>query len=145
MIKLIGKSEQVALIGKNISYSYNQILTHINQFADLLENVKGQRIVIFSENRPEWIIALYAAWKKGALVVPIDVLSSHEDVAYIMQDCSPKVVFCSREKSEFIHQVLTDVRHKAEVLVFDNLTANETVEEINDFTIDDPERTALIL
>ena len=87
MIKLIGKSEKAALVGKNINLTYNWLLEQIDHFAALLHNNRNERIVIFSENRVEWIIALYAIWKKEGIVVPIDVLSAHEDVAYILHDC----------------------------------------------------------
>ena len=74
MIKLIGQSEQPALVGKNISITYNQLLARIGSYSSLLREMNSQRIVIFSENRPEWIYALYAGWKKGAIIVPVDVL-----------------------------------------------------------------------
>ena len=85
MIKLIERSEKAALVGEEYNLTYNQLLAQIDHYAALLHNLNDQRIVIFSENRPEWIMALYAAWKNEATVVPIDVLSSQEDVAYILQ------------------------------------------------------------
>ena len=67
-----------------------------------LRKYRITKVVIFSENRPEWIFALVCRMEKGATVVPVDVFSSHEDVAYILKDCDPEVVFCSAEKYEFI-------------------------------------------
>jgi len=90
MIKLIGKSEKAALVGKDIHLTYSRLLAQIDHYANLLGEVRNQRIVIFSENRPEWIMALYAIWKNGATVIPIDVMSSQEDVAYILQDSKPR-------------------------------------------------------
>jgi long-chain acyl-CoA synthetase len=145
MTTFIERSEQDALIGENISFSYSQLLAVISDYAALLHNVKDQRIVIFSENRPEWIMALYAAWKNEAIVVPIDVLSSHEDVAYILQDCSPRVIFCSQNKSEFIHKILYELDIRPEVLVFEDLKILQQNSDPIDFTIEDEARTALIL
>jgi long-chain acyl-CoA synthetase len=90
-------------------------------------------------------MALYAIWKKGATVVPIDVMSSQEDVAYILQDSSPRVVFCSMEKHELIQRALKDAGERPEVLVFENLPVMQPGMEPVDFVIDDPERTAFIL
>jgi long-chain acyl-CoA synthetase len=145
MIKLIGKSEHAALIGNNISLTHDQLLCHIDHYASLLNNVKGQRLVIFSENRPEWIFALYAAWKKEAVIVPIDVLLSLEDVIYILRDCSPRVIFCSEEKSEFVSQALKIAEQDAEVFIFEKLPAKSDKYEPEDFMISDVQQTALIL
>ena len=121
MIKLIGRSELPALVGKNINITYNRLLAQIDTLALVLKDVRDKRIVIFSENRPEWILALYAAWKNGAIVVPVDVLSSREDVAYILHDCDPRAVFCSAEKQGFVQDTLKDAGRNPEVLVFENV------------------------
>jgi len=145
MITLIGNSEKAALVGKNIQLTYNRLLVQIDQYAQLLKDIGNERIVIFSENRPEWIIVLYAIWKNGATAVPIDVMSAQEDVAYILQDSSPRVVFCSSEKHDFVQRALKDAGQNPEVLVFENLPADQPAQEPEDFCINDPERTALIL
>jgi long-chain acyl-CoA synthetase len=145
MIKLIGKSEKAALVGKNINLTYNRLLEQINDYAALLHDLGKERIVIFSENRPEWIVALYATWKNGGTVVPIDVLSAHEDVTYILQDSTPRVVFCSADKYEFVQLALKDAGQNPEILVFENLPTDKAANETTDFIIDDHEKTALIL
>jgi long-chain acyl-CoA synthetase len=145
MIKLIGRSEQPALVGKNITISYSSLLSQIDSYAAILEGVRDQRIVIFSENRPEWIVSLYAGWKNDAVIVPIDVLSSREDVAYILHDSDPRVVFCSAEKSGFVREALNDAGRDPEVLVFENLAADKASREPTDFVIENEDRTALIL
>ncbi len=145
MIKLIGKSEKAALVGKDIHLTYSRLLAQIDHYANLLGEVRNQRIVIFSENRPEWIMALYAIWKNSATAIPIDVMSSQEDVAYILQDSKPRVVFCSAEKHEFIRRALQDAGGNPDILVFDNLPADQPARESGDFSIEDHERTALVL
>jgi long-chain acyl-CoA synthetase len=145
MMKLIGNSGQPALVGKNLNVTYNQVLLQIEHYSSLLKEMNNQRMVIFSENRPEWIYALYAGWKKGAIIVPIDVLSSREDVAYILRDCAPHTVFCSGEKSEFIQNALEDAGKNPEVLIFEQLPAFQTVSAVDDFIIPNDQQTALIL
>jgi long-chain acyl-CoA synthetase len=145
MIKLIGKSEHSALIGNNIFFTHNQLLNQIDHYASLLSDMKDQRLVIFSENRPEWIFALYAAWKKEAIVVPVDVLSSLEDVIYILQDCSPRALFCSEEKSEFISQALKKARQDTDIFIFEKLPSYNVKCDSEDFIISDAQQIALIL
>jgi long-chain acyl-CoA synthetase len=144
-MKLIERSEKAALVGKNINLTYNLLLEQIEQYALLLNNIRNERVVIFSENRAEWIVALYAVWKNEGVIVPIDVLSSHEDVAYILKDSAPRVVFCSAEKLEFVKLALNGTGENPEILVFENQPAGEVDPETRDFTINDIQRTALIM
>jgi long-chain acyl-CoA synthetase len=145
MVKFIGKSEKAALVGKNISFTYNQLLGNINEYADLLSEVREKRIVIFSENRPEYIFALYAIWKTKSIAVPVDALASGEDVAYILKDTKPGAVFCSAEKQSLMEQTLKETGLSANILVFESLSELHSSGESEDFCIDDPERTALIM
>jgi long-chain acyl-CoA synthetase len=144
MVKFIGCSEKSALVGKNINLSYNKILSNIAHCAAQLPEIHNQRIVIFSENRPEWIFALYAIWKKEGIVVPIDVLSTVDDVAYILDDCKPQVIFTSAEKLGMLEQATTQAGHSSNIIVFENM-ASATDYEPLDFTVEKTERTALIL
>jgi long-chain acyl-CoA synthetase len=145
MVKFIGKSEKAALVGKNINLTYNRLLEQIDNYANLLQEFRNERIVIFSENRPEWIIALYATWKNNAVMVPIDALSAQEDVDYIIEDCSPRAIFCSAEKHEMIRNALRDKNQDIKILVFETLPAEQSPHEPKEFTIEDVERIAVIL
>lgn len=53
---------------------------------------KGDRISIFSENRLEWIFTDMGALGIGAIVAPIYATVNKEEVAYILKDCSAKVI-----------------------------------------------------
>jgi long-chain acyl-CoA synthetase len=145
MINFIQRSGAPALVGKDLNLTYDQLLSRIETYSTFLQDIHSQRIVIFSENRPEWIFALYAAWKHGAVVVPVDVLSSREDVAFILHDCAPHTVFCSAEKSEFVTMALRDAGRTPEVLIFENLADTADRNEPADFAIEDEQQTALIL
>ena len=145
MITFIEKLDKAALVGKNVSLTYKDLLNQIDQYAALLRNVKNKKAVIFSENRPEWIFALYAVWKQEGTVVPVDVFSAIDDVAYILSDCNPEVVFCSAEKYEFVVQATREAGKNPEILIFEKLTTAVTEKPAGSFSITDTERTALIL
>jgi long-chain acyl-CoA synthetase len=145
MIKFIAQSEKTALEGKNIHLSYNQLLFQIEHFSKLLPDMRGQRMVIFSENRPEWIFALYAIWKAQGIIVPIDALSSQEDLNYIIHDCTPNVVFCSTEKLPFVRKSLEECHVQSKIIVFDDIPVVSGDIASGDFLIEDIEKTALIL
>jgi long-chain acyl-CoA synthetase len=57
--------------------------------------LKGDRVAILSENRPEWAIADFAAQLLGAVDVPIYPTLTAEQVQFILQDSGVKVAFVS--------------------------------------------------
>jgi long-chain acyl-CoA synthetase len=61
------------------SYSYQQVRGAAQTFAARLRReriVKGDKIILWGENRPEWIVALWGCLCEGVIVVPIDYRSS---------------------------------------------------------------------
>jgi long-chain acyl-CoA synthetase len=145
MIKFIERSERAALLGKNLALTYKQLLSRIYSFSSFFSPEPGKRVVIFSENRVEWIFALFAGWKNGSIIVPVDSMSTAEDLAYILQDSAPAVVFCSAEKADTVRTVAGQIKNKFEILVFEELAKSPEVPPEEDFMIDNPDRTAFIL
>jgi long-chain acyl-CoA synthetase len=61
------------------SYSYADVGRAAHAFAARLRSAaiaKGQSVAIWSENRPEWIIALWGCLLEGVVLVPIDYRTS---------------------------------------------------------------------
>ncbi len=60
--------------------------------------VKGDRVAILSENRPEWCIADFASLLFGAVTVPVYSTLTDQQTAHILRDSGARVVFVSTEK-----------------------------------------------
>jgi long-chain acyl-CoA synthetase len=63
------------------SYTYTQTAAAARGFAARLQAAgigKGEKVVFWSENRPEWIIALWGCLLNGSIAVPIDFRASRE-------------------------------------------------------------------
>src|SRR3990170_4382732 len=63
------------------SYTYRETTAHARSFGAALRHAgvtKGQHVVIWSENRPEWIMALWGSLLEGVVLVPIDYRASLE-------------------------------------------------------------------
>ena len=58
----------------------------------------GDKLIILSENRPEWVITDFAALCLGGITVPIYTTLSPEQVKYIIKDSDATVVVCSNEE-----------------------------------------------
>jgi long-chain acyl-CoA synthetase len=68
-----------------------------NLCAGYLSDKTFTKVAIICENRVEWVCATYAAWAFKASIVPIDYLSAKEELAYILEDSKPEVIFASNK------------------------------------------------
>jgi long-chain acyl-CoA synthetase len=55
----------------------------------------GDRIAILSENRPEWVMADFAALCAGAVTVPVYTSLLPDQIRYLLDDAGAKMVVCS--------------------------------------------------
>jgi long-chain acyl-CoA synthetase len=81
------------------SWTYRQIADEANRVARELQNRgigKGDSVVLWGENSPEWIIIFFGCILRGAVIVPIDHGSTPEFVARVAQESSAKLMFRSR-------------------------------------------------
>ncbi len=116
-----------ALAFKNKEISYSELHSAIVSIGTQYSISKGEKVLIFSENRPEWIYAFYSVWMKGGIVVPVDMSSTYEDVVHIVDDCSPSSVFFSNTTKDVINQALKNAKTKPTIINLDtlNIDTNE--------------------
>lgn len=53
----------------------------------------GDRVALLAFNRPEWLAIYCACLARGATLVPLNPALSESEVAFILEDCSPALVF----------------------------------------------------
>ena len=58
---------------------------------------KGDRAVIWSPNRPEWVAAFFGCMRAGVIAVPLDVRTAPDFVDRIVESTAPKLAFLSRQ------------------------------------------------
>ena len=113
-------------LDKNYIITYNQkitgseLLKYIQQYSLLINNQGITKIGIYSENRLEWIYAFYAALQCNLIAVPVDYMASAEDVAYIIDDCQPEVLFISEAMQEAYAKVKQKSTYQPKIIVFED-------------------------
>jgi long-chain acyl-CoA synthetase len=55
----------------------------------------GDRVVLWGSNSPDWVAAFFGILKAGAIVVPLDVRSSPEFVARVLEQSEPSLAIVS--------------------------------------------------
>ena len=122
--------------------SYSELIENIKNYASTLNIRKGDRVAIFSENRPEWIYSFFSIWQVQGVAVPIDFMSTPDEVAYILNDCKPEVVFCSERNREVLDEAISKLDYSPEVIVFEKINFKE--KEIKDKEIKKDEVAVII-
>ncbi|MGH9314554.1 MAG: class I adenylate-forming enzyme family protein, partial [Vicinamibacterales bacterium] len=82
------------------TYSYAEIAALARAFGGRLRAHgvgKGDAVVVWSENRAEWIVALWGALLEGAVLVPIDYRASAEYLRRIAETVSARVVLAGHD------------------------------------------------
>jgi long-chain acyl-CoA synthetase len=81
------------------TWSYAQIVQGANRLARELEFRglgKGDGVLLWGENSPEWIVVFFGCLLRGVVVVPVDHGSTVEFVSRIWREVNAKLIFSSR-------------------------------------------------
>ena len=79
----------------------------------------GDRVSLYSPNRWEWVVAYHAALRAGAVVNPINVMLTPEEVAFVLNDCGAAVIFTAGEKAAVMAGLTRAVPTLRRVISFD--------------------------
>ena len=53
---------------------------------------RGDRVALFLQNVPQFVIAMLAAWKLGAIVVPVNPMLKERELRYVLTDSGAKAI-----------------------------------------------------
>src|SRR5436853_6258386 len=99
------------------SLTYGELARRVRELAlGLVQSglERGDRIAIWSENRPEWNLADLATLAVGAVDVPIYATQARSQVEYILADSASRAIFVS---SAFLNQAL-EIKSRSPELEF---------------------------
>lgn len=142
---LLNNFNKTALIWKESKVSYQELINQAGNYTCDFNNFGVKKVAIFSENRLEWTYALYAAWFDNKIAVPIDFMSTAEDVAYMLNDCRPEIVFFSEETEIVLNEAKSTLNYKPHFVPIDKYKNNP--QKVNLPPIQDPsiDETLLII
>ncbi len=137
--------DKTLLITHNQQITGNEFLRNAQYYSLLTGNNGYEKVGIYSENRVEWLYSFYGALQNNCVVVPIDYMASDEDVAYIIDDCRPELLFISTAMAETYDKVALKTRFQPKVVIFEDCVIPEQVPENLWIGPDDNESTAVII
>ena len=96
--------EREAIVYEDWRLTYGDLERYIHQTAHYLRHLgvrKGSRVAILSRNCPEWIIAEFALYQLGAIVVKINWRLTPPEQARMLARNQVSVAFLKAEKPEW--------------------------------------------
>ena len=109
---------QEALVHTDVAvrYNYSLLLWEVDRAAKGLIKAgikKGERVALWAPNIPEWIVAMLALNKIGALFVPLDPGIGQEDLHYVLDQSETGAIILARglEEEEYVDMFFS-IRHK---------------------------------
>lgn len=144
-MKFLQHSKGTALVYRDTVFSYADLLSQVNTYSEIIRPFKAGKVMIFSENRPEWIFAFYGAWLQGSVVVPVDIMSTAPELKYMIEDCKPELIFCSFEKKAVVEEAIKTIKSGPELIIFEDLQKLTPAEKSEEVEIGDLTKTAVII
>ncbi len=96
---------------------------------------KGDRVLIVSENRPEWLIADLAILFNGAIAVPNYTTYTINDFAFTINDCKPVGLIVSNDQLlNTILEACKKINYKFNFIIFLNQNKFEVTQNIINFS-----------
>ncbi|MDC1248133.1 AMP-binding protein [Pelagibacteraceae bacterium] len=78
-------------------YSWESVYLNIIRLSEEINKYinKGDRCLLVSENRPEWLISDLSIMLSGGITVPAYTTYTERDYEYIINDCTPSILIIS--------------------------------------------------
>ena len=110
--------------------NWEQVYQRIHEFSKNLKKdiSKGDRCILLSENRPEWLITDISIMNAGGVTVPLFTTYSEKDYEYIINDCKPSIIIVSNNIQ--LKKIEKFIPNGIKILSFEKI--NNEIESIND-------------
>lgn len=105
-------SGNTALIYLGQKFSYGSLERMVDKFATGLSSLgvkKGDKVMLYISNCPQWLIANYAINRIGAITVPVSPIYTTFEIEYMMHDAGIESVICLDTNFGYVKEVMDRV------------------------------------
>ena len=84
-------------------WSYADLWSDSGRVASFLQDKgveRGDRILLWGPNMPQWALGFFGALRAGAIPVPLDVRSAHDFVSKVVEQTEPRLAFVSKASQQ---------------------------------------------
>lgn len=102
--------DKLALICGGERYTYAELATRVDQLARVLQTrgvARGERVALFLDNSIEMVAGVFAALQIGAVFMPINALTKHEKLTFMLNDARASALITDANLREIWQYALT--------------------------------------
>jgi 2-aminobenzoate-CoA ligase len=140
---LEGRGSNIAILYKDQKITYEELQKKANRCANAFRSLgieKNDRVMLRSPNRPEFVIAVFACWKIGAIPVLTHHLLKAEDIIFRANDSESKAIVVSSDAFSEVRTALGECKTIKAVIVFgEEIKGHLFFDSINNGQPDDVE------
>ncbi|MBJ7347602.1 MAG: AMP-binding protein, partial [Thermoleophilaceae bacterium] len=88
---------ELARDGSRHEFGFSDVVLRSGAFSGALARAgvgRGDVVLTLAGNRPEWVFAMLACWRIGAVVLPCNEMLRAKDIAHRVDQAGPRVVVC---------------------------------------------------
>ena len=105
----------VSIIFLGDKFTFKKLKELIDRFSTGLSELgvkKGDKVILYISNSPQWIIANFAIQKLGAVVVPVSPIYTSEELKYMIKDAEVNTVICHDTNFGYVEAVDREIKLK---------------------------------
>jgi len=119
--------ERVAIAYYGSTVTYRDLDCQVTTLAGYLQVhcdvAKGDRVALYLQNSPQFVIAFYAVLRAGGVAVPVNTMNLVEEVRHIVADSGSRVVIFGQELADNVLPLLgQELQHGLSVCYGDYLS-----------------------
>ncbi|TBO30367.1 long-chain fatty acid--CoA ligase [Aquabacterium lacunae] len=98
---------KAAYLFAGASLSYTELLQQAEALAGWLQQVArvepGERVLLFMQNCPQYVVSCYAILRARAVVVPVNPMNKADEFGHYISDADARVALCTAELAQVVH------------------------------------------
>ena len=90
---------------RDLRYNSGEVLTIVSGIGQSLKDKgveKGDRVLIYLNNSPEYLFSLLAIWRIGAIAIPTNRILTSSELDYMITDSDAKLIITDDNAEETI-------------------------------------------
>lgn len=105
LLTAAARPEAPAITYQGRTISYRALARDVEALAGWIAAsgiAKGDRVLLYMQNAPQYVIAYYAILRADAVVVPVNPMNRAAELAYLVEDTGARLCICGQELVEHI-------------------------------------------
>lgn len=94
-------ADKPCLLFYGAALSYRELASQVQRLAGHLQHAlgvhPGDRVLLALQNSPQWVLAAYALWRLGAVVVPVNPMNRREELRHLLHDAGARLAIVAQD------------------------------------------------